>query len=139
MRFGRVDTLGQYISEFDPEPESGKKGIGIHIFLVYLLSLLATKEMSRFCFWLIEMDNLGTVFIKWINVRIYSLPPELVTHFIDICIVKVDGELEADVKSVDLDSGGMDSTNHCVVLVAKLLRWPTFGLATFVWFLLWPV
>ena len=29
MRFGRVDTLGQYISEFDPEPDSGKKGIGI--------------------------------------------------------------------------------------------------------------
>ena len=28
MRFGRVDTLGQYISEFDPEPDSGKKGIG---------------------------------------------------------------------------------------------------------------
>jgi len=30
MRFGRVDTLGQYISEFDPEPDSGKKGLGIH-------------------------------------------------------------------------------------------------------------
>jgi len=30
MRFGRVDTLGQYISEFDPEPDTGKKGIGIH-------------------------------------------------------------------------------------------------------------
>ena len=47
MRFGRVDTLGQYISEFDPEPDTGKKGIGIHrslslaLFLsvVYLLLL----------------------------------------------------------------------------------------------------
>ena len=29
MRFGHVDTLGQYVSEFDPEPDSTKKGIGI--------------------------------------------------------------------------------------------------------------
>jgi len=28
MRFGRVDTLGQFISEFDPEPDSSKKRIG---------------------------------------------------------------------------------------------------------------
>jgi len=35
MRFGRVDTLGQYISEFDPEPDSGKKGLGIHCSLTY--------------------------------------------------------------------------------------------------------
>jgi len=33
MRFGRVDTLGQYISEFDPEPDSGKKGFGTQHFL----------------------------------------------------------------------------------------------------------
>jgi len=30
MTFGRVDTLGQYVSEFDPEPDSSRKGIGIH-------------------------------------------------------------------------------------------------------------
>jgi len=38
MRFGRVDTLGQYISEFDPEPDSGKKGIGIHTSLAFVVT-----------------------------------------------------------------------------------------------------
>lgn len=37
MRFGRVDMLGQYISEFDPEPDTGKKGIGMHIFLMFVV------------------------------------------------------------------------------------------------------
>ena len=30
MKFGHVDTLGRYVSEFDPEPDSGKKGIGTY-------------------------------------------------------------------------------------------------------------
>jgi len=39
MTFGRVDTLGQYVSEFDPEPDSSKKGIGIHplVFVCFFL------------------------------------------------------------------------------------------------------
>ena len=35
LRFGRVDTLGQFVSEFDPEPDTRKKGIGIHVSIYY--------------------------------------------------------------------------------------------------------
>ena len=37
MSFGRVDDLGQFVSDFDPGPEHDRKGLGMELVILWFL------------------------------------------------------------------------------------------------------